>query len=499
VPDPFFTPSKDLSSNMDGASSAHTAFLMVEHVLKSYDGFFALQYVGKMMEELSSNVEEDDAVTLKDLIDFHVSIMSMVDVSPDISRSEIMSLLKLDKKSVSKKMAYANAVTFAARKNIHTGSAFVNGRPVLLSDPRELQTVLMEELTYLAELIQLGRITDSKPRSVYGLLLSEERVYPQMHPLLAEPTKGLYHTAPHDYNHMSVLTTLKSSSKEIKDFNTMFLLEVGFDVESEQGIDFALSCLRSIHNLREKFQTEDKYNDVALAVRFIPLNASESDVDSVQVIMFCAGSLDIDEFHAFLLLKKKALMNRESINSYKEVVDMIQSIKKNDRCMAQTKSYMLNSFDHSNYISLNGRFYIPPMDEVVHLDDLEILIDLEKTRSRAITQELKMLVPVEKAFDIIGRVAAYLGKHYSLDKAQRKDVDAILKLLRSDHSMDPLIYSWNQGQNKVRWSLVCNYESVETYFSHVEVFHVCFCFAHRSMSSVYWTHCQKQLNERPLY
>jgi hypothetical protein len=185
---------------------------------------------------------------------------------------------------------------------------------------------------------------------------------------------------------------------------------------------------------------------MAVAVRFIPSNISV-DGDSVGMILRCAGLLEVDEFQTFLLLQKNALKTGEELD-IEEIVDIMAKIKKNINC--SKKSNVRKSSHHSNYISINGRYYAPFDDDVLSVDDFEILLDLEKKRSRAVTQELKTLVPEDQIFDIIGRVAAFFGQYFSIDKAQRKDVDLFLKRARLDSSIEPLLFSWNQEKDKVR-------------------------------------------------
>jgi hypothetical protein len=371
----------------------------------------------------------------------------MIDVPSDKARAEILFVLESHSDNESEE-TYAKAVTFAARKNVKSGSAFVNGRPVLLSEPRDLQTVVMEELTYIAELIQIGKITDSKPRSVYGHLLNSERVYPKVHPLLVEQNRGVYVNIDHNYDHLSILTTLKDPSVPIIDLDTIFLLEIVVDVSSEYGLDFGLSGLNAVQALSEKFETDTKYQHVGVAVRF---HAADSAVvnDSVRRVLCSASQLDIREFQTFLILVKDAWKNGKDIQSYKDALDIISKVQNDDSCSTISKAPRLS--ENSNYISLNGRYYAPPSGDLLHLDDIEILLDLEKTTSRAITQELQEHITGDYAFDIIGRIAAYLGKHFASDKAQRKDVDGVLKRLRSEPSIEPLLMSWNQEVDKVRF------------------------------------------------
>lgn len=136
-----------------------------------------LRYVEQLLFAIEEVRASGKPFSLQDLVQKHGALYGELQIS-NSQDSRSSALKSLSKVSPEDSLAYGHTLRFAVEKGLKPGMGFLNGRPLPLDATDEsVGTVFGQEHNHVLGLVVQGKITDASPRSIYGFLVSGDRVY----------------------------------------------------------------------------------------------------------------------------------------------------------------------------------------------------------------------------------------------------------------------------------------------------------------------------------
>jgi len=318
---------------------------------------------------------------------------------------------------------YGHALRFAAEKNLRPGMGFLNGRPVDGSDPNSISQAFGEEQQHIFGLIMTNEITDSSPKSVYAKLLSGDKVYKKVHPLLMtghDDDVSNYVLLDHDFGPESLLFP-QSSTDDSKAF---FVGEAVMNYSNDGGFARLKTFLKAIYDFPASVDTIDGPVKVSVGYRIIP--GSKEDAESLLCPLLAAASrIGVGN----LLTIVEQFEASGSAMSFDQLVDispdLVGAISSHS---CSNIAYLADEWvPKESMILLNGRLYEPD-NGVITADDVDLLLGIEFPRAGAVYETFRSSTSSDhsEAVDACGKISAYLGVERTMS-FKRSDIVGLVK------------------------------------------------------------------------
>ena len=308
---PGSTPDMELLDSLEASTQA--AYRILAHVIQDYS-MMASSYMQYWIQSIAQYKEKqgDDDLTVSDLIMIHAQLMAAMQVMPmEEAADEVTEVLKGQEKDDFP--TYGKALRFALSRGLKPGMSFINGRPLPSGEDEsagnQVGEIFMQEQHHIMKLIMDGVITDSTPKSVYAKLLTGERVFAKVHPLLSnsQDEKDAYVALTSGFGPESLL--VPEGQKPTETPEAIFLVEAVADTDSSDGRKFAADFVATMNSMANSVAYKD---GMTLAYRILP-STSSSASSSLCSILSHANSFDAASLIEVLKLDTLAGMRTEDI------------------------------------------------------------------------------------------------------------------------------------------------------------------------------------------
>ena len=292
-----------------------------------------------------------------------------------------------------------------------------------------------------------------RPKSIYGMLLTGDNVHARYHPLLVE-SKGRYFNVDHGFGHESLRSPTSHDPKAVsligsKEENSPapFVVEAFVDLKSKEGQQMVIDFIESMEALSSHLGGDS----ISAVYRIIPIASSSDEGSLVTKVMAQARQLEASALKAFVAacLGKNGSEIESILSSIPDLSnegrDTIQKALAADDEAIQTPKVPDENLPAANFILANGRIFVP--DGTVSSGDIEILLSMSLTRSRAVTRLMQNeLKDNDRPHDAVAKASAFVGTQFSLSRStKRMDVSSL------DAQKDPtraLYFQWNHDNKE---------------------------------------------------
>jgi UDP-glucose:glycoprotein glucosyltransferase len=420
-------------------ATTHAAHRLISMVATEYAGKgIAITFVEYFTQYLDQFLQGGD-LTMADLVSSFAQLMEgLVRMRlKDATNMAVEALLKDDEKleSVS---SYGKSLRFALQKAISPGMSFLNGRPIE-KDGNPSQ-IFMDEQNHVFGLVMKGEITDTSPRSVYGKLLSGDGVFKRLHPLLRDSNKEIHLDLQHGFLTSSLLSPKDANVKSIPD--AVFVTEAIVDLETSQGVTFATRFLQ----IMDSYTGTDPKVSMSITFRIVPFPSCSKL--SIYSILAYAGAVGAGNIATLLSLEDVTKMTVDELLS--KLPSLSTETKEAISQFTCASDWSIETMPSKSFLTVNGKVYEPKEGSVTKLD-IDMLVDLELSRSKATTKFLKdVLSPSDISYhDAISKASTFLAiQHGKEDKTQRIDmVQEVIALENANGiEVNPFRFSWNMKE-----------------------------------------------------
>ena len=446
---PIFTsrPSnKDLELTKASAQAAHRLLIQV---IEEYDEEpqIALAFADYVLASIEDHIQGGTDLSMKDLINIYSGMMQAMGISDETSAEESAREALMEPNS-----KYGHALRFAAEKNLKPGMGFLNGRPVDGSDTNAISKAFGEEQKHIFGLIMKNEITDDSPKSVYAKLLTGDKVYKKVHPLLFgnDGTASTNLLLEHPFGPESLVFP-KNDSAEPK---ALFVAENLINYATPGGIAELKKFLKTLGSFPTSVDSAEGLAQVSVGYRILP-STKEDAQSPLCAVLARASEFDTDS----LLTAVEAFEKSQSKMSLDELIESLPGDKTaiNSMSCANLK-YLSDEWVPRRLIVLNGRCY-EASEGSITAEDVDFLLNMEYSRSRALFESLTKYTPsdISLAVDAIGRAAAQLGFDHNKPFARTDIVQTVMDIeKRGGISSNPLhfrISASNSGERNLLSSI----------------------------------------------
>jgi UDP-glucose:glycoprotein glucosyltransferase len=443
---PGSTPNMEMLDIVEASTQA--AYNILAHVIQKY-GMMASPYMQYWIQSIAQYKEKQggDDLTVNDLIRIHAQLMAGMQVmSMDEAVDEAMEAFKgREKDDVP---TYGKALRFALNKGLKPGMSFINGRPLPSGGDEntgnQVGEIFMQEQHHIMKLIMDGVITDSSPKSVYAKLLTGERVFAKVHPLLSnsQDEKDAYVALASGFGPESLLVPEGQQPTESPE--AIFLVEAVADTDSSDGRKFAADFVATMNSMADSVAYKA---GMTLAYRILPSTISSAS-SSLCSILTHANSFDAASLIEVLKLNTLAEMSTEDI--LKAIPAKVNAVERAsilaDTPVCSSASYLEKELPPTPFITANGRVFSPE-DGSLKMDDVELLLNLELGKAKGITKLLVSDLSFKDnvQYDAVAQASAFLAEQQSKSKDKRSDMESMVLNLEKAMGIEsnPIRFSWN--------------------------------------------------------
>lgn len=392
-------------------------------------------YLDFCASQLQDLLDTQGEITLYDLVYIHGDLMEGVGVAAamDAQKEALKTLLQTDS-SEDKDVdhaSYGHALRFAAEKGVKPGMSFLNGRalPLEREQAEGVSAMFGEEQRYVFGMIVSGDITDTSPKSVYGHILTGDKVFKRFHPLLVAggDDADSYAAPGHTFDNNSLLQPLSESSS-----GPAFVVEGVFDFNIAGAAGQALAFLDVLGDFPKALSSGKE-----MKMQFRLIAKVQSDEDALKCgILSIASRLSIPVLRSVLarLEGTPSLANLlEDLDVPDDLRLMIETNAKTDICL--NKVYSDVSLPTAFMIA-NGRVFPIETGSVPTREDVDLLLTMEFRRAKAVSELVK-----DASIEAISRAASFLA--LSESSTTRTHTDKSL-------AMSTLGDSWTSNDNPLR-------------------------------------------------
>jgi hypothetical protein len=436
-----------LETSSDIKATAHSFFVLFQNFIETYGKSMGASgaYLEYILGAFAQHKETQGDLSVYDMCKIHGDLMEGMQVmtSQQAMRKAFDNLVRYDVHTKAE-FSYAKALQFAAEKGLRAGMSFLNGRPLPSSqeDAEAIRTTFSEEQAHVFGLIMKGDINDTGPKSVYGYLLTGDRVFDRFHPLLVRKgdLSDAYVEPAHDLGSESLLEPASTSKQETK-----FVIEGVFNFSTPSGFKVSLAFLDTLDSFPAFIKAGGGESAVDLQYRVMSRGDSEMET-ALCPIFSNAKLLGVAKVRSFLV-KASEIVGRVSVEdllaSAADTPDQIRDriLRAKEACA--TPTYTKASLA-SNYMLANGRIFTFE-DNVLSKEDLELILSIEHARAKAVTS----LLGDESSHDSVFKVAAFLAVAEVATK--RVDVNTYLDSLTDPlvGAESPLRFSWEPKKDSL--------------------------------------------------
>ena len=386
------------------------------------------EYMDHLILKLAQNAERKGGVLkMAELVTLHAQLLESIGVMERAKAVDMaLEALSEDEDIDEDKLPlYGKALRFAMNKGIKPGMGFLNGRVLPGNDEtQEIGAVFMAEQQHIFDLVMKGEITDTSPKSVYGMILKGANVFPRIHPLLGggSDSKFAHMDLEHEFTTTDSLLYPKSFSFEsIVPPTAVYVVEAFIDFDSVEGQSLATSFISVMDAFPDSVGQVDGGTKASIAYRLIPTT------DGLKSREMCS-----------------ILSKANAIGASGLVAFLSRSAETDDE-MRSCGAEVPKDFTATNFITANGRVFVP--DAPLVPEDMDLLLELELKRSKVTTQLLASNRPYGESsyHDVIAATAKFLAIKHKESNAGREDLLVQIDQIEESAEIDnnPLRFSFN--------------------------------------------------------
>ena len=422
--------------------STHAAHRLISKVATKYAG---QEIPGTFMEYFVRYLDqylEGGGLTIEDMVTVFGQLMEGL-VGMKMKESSSMAIDALleaedDDNSVS---SYGKSLRFAINKAISPGMGFINGRPLPQSETGDPGQIFMEEQNHVFGLIMKGEITDQAPKSVYGKLLKGEGVFKRLHPLLSDSGNDGHLDLTHDLSTGALLFPESHSLDTPPE--AVFVIEAVVDLETPEGLTFASRFVEIMDAYPVTVEAGEDSLPISIGYRIVA--SPSSSAAPVCSILANAAIVGANGLRSILSQEELAKKSTGELLALIPTLDAKQ--KETISSFSCSGSWSSDEMPTRNFVTVNGKAYAPETGAVAK-DDIELLIDIERSRSKATTRILKddLSFNDNKYHDAVAKASIFLAiEHGKEQKSQRMDMvnEAIELEKKGAIESNPFRFSWN--------------------------------------------------------
>lgn len=408
-------------------------------------------FVQYFVQGLSKYVD-DDGLTMGHLVsEFSQIWRQFTGVGgKEASNVALDALAEEDEESGESLSSYGKSLRFALNKAIAPGMGFINGRP-LPSDPSagDPGKIFMEEQNHIFQLIMKGEITDRSPKSVYGKLLKGEGVFKRLHPLLTDSGNDPHVNMNHGFTTDALLFPKSHTFEQSP--TAVFVVEAVVDLETTEGVSFATRFVGLMDSYPDVLKEGEESQQLSIGYRLIP----RSSTSGVCSILGNAAIIGVDAIKT--VLSQEGFANKSTDELIALMPELNTEQKESITTFSCSVSDSAELVPPTNFVSVNGKVYAPEQDSIAK-DDIELLIDIELTRSKATTKLLsgdgELSFDDKKYHDAIAKASIFLVSAEGKGSASpRMDMVNLVIEMEKDENIEsnPFRFSWNmEEQDELR-------------------------------------------------
>jgi UDP-glucose:glycoprotein glucosyltransferase len=369
----------------------------------------------------------------------------------------------LQDESTTPSYSYGRSVRFAAEKRLKPGMSFMNGRPLPM-DPTAgvvISTTFSEEQNHIFGLVMRGEITDSSPKSIYAKLLSGDGLYKKYHPLLSlkpNTARNVDENSPMNLDH-TVLPSdsfLPAGTIHEGTFPTgadaYFVIDAFFHYHTQGGIDL----MKMFINLMKSLPFMLDASSTGVMYRILPSSTLASK-SALCPILTNAAHLGIPAIEQLL----STFIASDNLNDVSKLLDSIDGLSEDVRttilasasgegpCSTMTLKKQQH-FSIGNTIVANGHTF-PIEGNTIDHDDLELLLQLEIDRAKAVTNLLRPHIPFSnpESVDLVRKVAVFLMEEEQASGGKRAHINRSMARIATqlESNKNPLHFTWNTEES----------------------------------------------------
>jgi UDP-glucose:glycoprotein glucosyltransferase len=408
---------KELKETKATTQAVHR--LLVQ-VVEEYDHEpqIALAFGEYLMAALEDHIQAVGDVSMFDLIDLYARMMEGMGITDAASAEETAREALLQPTNT-----YGNALRFAAERNLRPGMGFLNGRPLDGTDTSAISKAFGEEQQHVFGLIMKNTITDTAPKSVYAMLLSGDKVYKKVHPLLFGQTgeSASHLMLDSGFGHKAIIL----ASDPVDTATALFAVDIVLGYSSEYGRGVLKAFLDSMNDMPTTIDVADGATDVVVGYRILP--ASKADAASpLCPILAHAAQVELDSLRSIA----DGFSETTTLEELLKLAKLSTGNGGVDESICSDVAYMEDKdWTQSHRIIVNGRSY-ELEDGQVSRDDLTLLLSMEYPRARAVYDRLRSSLSSERhmAVHAAGLTAAFLGVERSKPQGRTAVVEKVRKL-----------------------------------------------------------------------
>jgi len=275
-----------------------------------------------------------------------------------------------------------------------------------------------------------------------------------VHPLLTGSNQKKYIRLSHDFDTRSLIFTEPKALVPKEDADAVFVIEVALELDTDSGIEFASSFISIMNEFPASIGDDQNAVNISVAYRFLPSTKASVATPLCQILRH-AGYFSVSTLLSLFQLGKEGKSLSEMLETVTEIDGEVKRslVSKNDASESELQ-YLESSFPSQNFVVANGRAYFP-QTPVISKDDIDLLLDIDLPKNKAVTQLLKpYLTGDDKYHDAISKASAFLFEQDG--SSQREDACGDAVQIEQDLPMEnPLRFEWNDKQTEELKVKVC--------------------------------------------
>ena len=286
-------------------------------------------------------------------------------------------------------------------------------------------------------------------------------VHKSFHPLLMEVTdeEKTYIDNQHFDEFLSIIRPVTTANKA-----AFFTVDAILDLESKDGLDIAQKFLVAMENIPGAFSSNKE--KISLTYRIIPNSPSarSSLVGNILRLRTIPIETITQVLLAFLREHNQSISSSQEVdditkqftvflNQFTDIDDTVRNLilkeleeissspPETENDPAQMSS--LGGYSSQNLIVANGRVFVT--DTKLVIDDIKLLINLEMSRSKAITNAFRPHVSgEEELYSAVAKTSVYFSNMKSASKKEKRThVVSQLNMKKSSRNKNALQFMWN--------------------------------------------------------
>jgi len=426
-------------------ASTHAIHRLIAKMNEEYSGQPLLpSFADYFLQRIDTFTTDDGSLTMGDMVRTFGEIMQQLDgMNPNSAIKFAIDALN-DVDNVGKS-TYGKALRFALNRAVTPGMGFLNGRQISIdNDPGK---VFMEEQNHIFGLIMKGKITDAKPKSIYGSLLAGDGVFPRLHPLLNEVDDA--HV---DLDHglsSDALLIPKNVVVGVGDVpDAVFVVEAVVNMKSKDDVDFVANFISIMDACPNTLQDGSSTANVLIGYRI--LCAPSDSTPALCSILSNAGLVGVDRTK--LIVSEDGILEKSTNDILDLITDLDDEVRETISSFAYANSWARDkTMPIGNFVSVNGKSYAPE-EGTLSEEDIELLLSMEISRSKATTKMLSDHLVFAKSeknfFDAIAKTSIFLARQFSKsEKGKGKRMDMVNEAIELEKAekleANPFRFSWN--------------------------------------------------------